>query len=104
MSRKRYIVEDIKPAKVIISELMGNSQWVRDGMTLGAILSVWEELVGSRLAKYLRPVELKKKRLLVQVPDSTWLNEVVFHKEEIIQKVNEYLKTESIEDIKFYIK
>ncbi|MCX7959191.1 MAG: DUF721 domain-containing protein [Deltaproteobacteria bacterium] len=103
-SRKRYNSEMVRPAQAVISELVGSSQWIKEGMTLGAILNIWEELVGPEAGKRLKPVELRKKRLLIQVPDSVWLNEIVFKKESIIKKINEYLKTEAVQDIKFYIK
>ncbi len=105
MAKKRYNTEkDIKPAQAIILEIAGKSQWVNDGIRLGEILCLWEEIVGKELGENTKPVELKKNKLLVRVPDSVWLNEIVFYRDAIIEKINNHFKTKVVEEIKFYIK
>lgn len=104
MTKKRFNNSKIEPVNTLISELLGSDRWVREGMTLGAIVNVWEDIVGEDQGRYLKPVELKNKKLLVQVPDSVWLNDVIFYKEKLIEKINEYMKSEVVEDIRFYIK
>jgi len=103
MTRKRYNTSIVKPAHSIISEVMGSNQWIKDGMTLGAILNHWEEVLGSNY-RSIKPVELRDGRLLVQVPDSVWLNDVQYHKDWIVSKLNEFLGAEIIKEIRFYIK
>lgn len=103
MSKKRYNSEELHSADMVVSELLGSSQWIKDGMTLGAIISIWDEILEERLSKNLKPVELKKKRLFIKVPNSVFLNDAVFYKSYIIDKINSYFKSEAIEDIKFYI-
>ncbi len=104
MVKKRYNTEAVRPAVTVISELVGSSQWIKEGMTLGAILNNWEKIVGLELGRNSRPVELRKKKLLVQVHDSVWLHNITFYKADMIKKINDYLRTEAVEDIKFYIK
>lgn len=104
MTKKRYNREDIIQAEDVISSIAEGSRWIKDGITLGAILSSWEDIVGEEFAQNLKPVELKNQKLLVRVPDSVWLNNVQFYREEMIKKINEYLKSEVVTDIKFYIK
>ena len=57
------------------------------------ILQVWKECVGETIAKYSTPVELKKNKLLISVENSVWRYELSSRKTEIIQKLNENLKS-----------
>jgi|WetSurMetagenome_2_1015567.scaffolds.fasta_scaffold23104_5 hypothetical protein len=55
------------------------------------ILEAWKECVGESIAKFSRPVELKKNKLLVRVEDAGWRFELSIKKNEIISKVNKIL-------------
>jgi|YelNatPaOPRAMG01_1025707.scaffolds.fasta_scaffold165629_2 predicted nucleic acid-binding Zn ribbon protein len=103
MTKKRYNISSVKPAYSIISEVMGSSPWIKDGMTLGAILNNWELIAGDN-HKSLKPVELKNGKLLIQVPDSVWLNDVQYYKEDLRTKINQFLGSEIVKELKFYIK
>ena len=51
----------------------------------------WPEVVGERLATRTRPEVLYRGRLKVVVANSTWLNELTFMREEIINRINEVM-------------
>ena len=57
------------------------------------ILQVWKECVGETIAKYSKPVEIRKNKLLISVENSVWRYELSSRKTEIIQKLNENLKS-----------
>lgn len=61
----------------------------------------WEDVVGEKIASVAVPVKNKKGVLLVKVSDSIWRFELTRRKAEIISKVNEHLKKNSIKDIVF---
>lgn len=64
---------------------------------------IWEQAVGSAIAKHARPSAFNGKLLLVEVSDSSWLHQLGFLKEELKEKINRALKQDSIEEIKFKI-
>ena len=57
------------------------------------ILRVWKECVGETIAKYSTPIEIRKNKLLISVENSVWRYELSSRKTEIIQKLNENLKS-----------
>lgn len=56
------------------------------------ILNVWEECVGKTIAKYSRPVELKKTKLLVSVENASWRYELSIKKTDIIASLNKKMR------------
>ncbi|MGB9600584.1 MAG: DUF721 domain-containing protein [Myxococcota bacterium] len=104
MVKKRYNSCEIKSAETVISELLGSSQWIKDGMILGAILNVWGELFGEGYLQKARPVEFKNGKLLVRVSDSVMLNDILFYKSSMIDKINSYMKSGVVKDIRFFVK
>ena len=64
---------------------------------------LWDRVVGETIAKNTRPAAFKGKLLLVEVSSSTWIHQLQFLKEEIIQKINAAFGKEMVEEIKFKI-
>lgn len=69
------------------------------------ILEVWKECVGETIAKFSKPIELRKNRLYVRVEDAGWRFELSIKRVEIISKLNAILnkedKKKSIKEIVF---
>lgn len=69
------------------------------------ILEVWKECVGETIAKFSRPVELKKNKLLVKVENAVWRFELAAKKPEILTRLNSLLykedKKKNIKEIVF---
>lgn len=64
--------------------------------------SFWEDLVGEKIARIAVPVSLKRGVLLIRVEDPVWRFELTTrNKNELIVKINETLKKNSIKDIVF---
>ena len=61
----------------------------------------WEEIVGEKIAKVAVPVSNKKGVLFVKVEDPVWRFELTREKSELIIKINESLKKNTIKDIIF---
>lgn len=59
------------------------------------ILDVWKECVGETIAKFSKPVELKRNRLFVRVENAVWRFELSSRKNEIITKLNSVLNKEA---------
>jgi predicted nucleic acid-binding Zn ribbon protein len=65
------------------------------------IFKVWDEVVGSAIARNAQPSWIKKGRLRVRVSDPIWLQELEFAGETIKQKLNEKLGRSAVERIEF---
>lgn len=65
------------------------------------ILNVWEECVGSSIAKFSEPVRIVKSKLYVKVENSVWRYELSVRKDEIIPRLNRSLNKKLIREIVF---
>jgi predicted nucleic acid-binding Zn ribbon protein len=67
------------------------------------VWKLWDRSVGEAIAKNTRPSAFKGKLLLVEVTSSAWIHELQFLKSDIINKLNNALGKELVEEIKFKI-
>ena len=70
---------------------------------LSRVWSLWESAVGDIIAKNTKPEAFKGKLLLVHVNSPPWMHHLQFLKKDIINKVNQALGKELVQDIKFKI-
>ncbi len=64
-------------------------------------LSLWPVVVGERLSQVTQPNHIENGKIFIKVDNALWRNEIIFYKEEIIQKMNEELGSRLVEDIIF---
>ena len=67
------------------------------------VCQIWDSVVGDVIAQNARPAAVKGRVLLVHVASSTWVHQLQFLKADIIEKLNQALNRQPIEDIKFKI-
>lgn len=65
-----------------------------------AILN-WEKVVGPKIASNARALKFYDSKLLVEVENPSWRNELVFVKEKIIKELNKSINSKVIKDIIF---
>lgn len=65
------------------------------------VLDLWSQIVGEQISKVTNAEILRDGKLFVSVKHSTWRNELVFLKNEIINKINKEMKSEVVKDIIF---
>ena len=70
---------------------------------LSRVWNLWESAVGDIIAKNTKPEAFKGKLLLVHVNSPPWMHHLQFLKKDIINKVNQALGKELVQDIKFKI-
>ena len=63
-------------------------------------LLLWPEIVGPAIADITKPQRVSNKILFVQVNNMTWRNELIYYKDEMIQKINTKMGEHIIEEIK----
>ncbi len=67
------------------------------------VFDFWNEVVGREIAEKTRPQLIRGKVLWVNVSDSVWMQQLHFQKMMLLEKINERLGTDSIEDIRFHL-
>jgi len=66
------------------------------------VLGAWGDIVGEQVARVSTAERIVGKRLFVHVSNSAWRHELHMQKKQIIHKVNRYIGTNIIDDIKFH--
>ncbi|NNF98455.1 MAG: DUF721 domain-containing protein [Desulfobacteraceae bacterium] len=93
---------DLTPLGDILDTVVSRYQRRPEGK-LSNIWDEWEGAVGRIIAENARPSAFKGDLLLVNVSNSTWLQQLRFLKQEMLQKLNDALGQESVRDIRFKI-
>ncbi|HZY10675.1 MAG TPA: DUF721 domain-containing protein [Bacteroidota bacterium] len=65
------------------------------------VLEKWQSFVGEQIAKVAQAERMDGGKLFVHVLNSTWRNELVFLKKELIEKINNGMNQEIVKDIIF---
>jgi predicted nucleic acid-binding Zn ribbon protein len=67
------------------------------------IIEIWESAVGAAIANDTRPWKIKGNELEVQVSSPSWLQQLSYMKNDIIQKLNDNLGEKVIQSIRFSV-
>ena len=62
-------------------------------------LHSWHEIVGEKISKVTEPERLSDGKIFVKVKNAAWRNELVFHKRDIIDKINRAVGSSVVKDI-----
>ena len=72
-------------------------------LELYALWEKWPEVVGPLTSQNARPAAIKGRLLLVNVSSAPWTQQLQYLKGELIEKLNQALGREAVEDIRFQI-
>jgi predicted nucleic acid-binding Zn ribbon protein len=65
------------------------------------LLHAWPGIVGEQIARVTTATALSDGKLFVSVTRSTWRNELIFLKKELIEKINAAMNSDIVKDIIF---
>jgi predicted nucleic acid-binding Zn ribbon protein len=65
------------------------------------VVNLWASIVGEQIARVAHAESIANGKLLVRVTKSTWRNELVFLKQELIARINGAMKQDIVKDIIF---
>lgn len=68
------------------------------------ILENWSNLVGEILADQAKPKAFKQNTLVVEVSHPTWMQEMHFFKEKILNKIHENFPEAKVKELRFTLK
>ncbi len=67
------------------------------------ILDLWERVVGKAVAERTEPIRVQNRVLQVKVDSSVWMQQLQFMKGLIIQKFQQQLRGNFLQDLRFFI-
>ena len=71
------------------------------GVAQNKALLVWDDVVGAKVSENTKPEKVEAGTLYIKASNSTWRQELVFKKEDILKKLNKKLGEKIIKEIKF---
>jgi predicted nucleic acid-binding Zn ribbon protein len=63
------------------------------------IFEAWERVVGEQIARNAQPVRLDARRLVINVKSAVWMQELALLREDIRQRINEWMGRELVQDL-----
>lgn len=73
-------------------EMFLNELGLDTGLYSVKLAAIWKESVGEAIAKFSKPVVIKRGKLFVSVENSVWRYELSMKKQEIIKAFNENIE------------
>jgi len=98
MSKKSHLTPS---ADVLQAVLANGKSRLGDGFTRWRLEQDWPKIVGETMASQTLPCALEHGVLYVWVKHSTWIQQLWFMRESMIEKVNQHLQRSLVQDIKF---
>ncbi|OGR08436.1 MAG: hypothetical protein A2511_13215 [Deltaproteobacteria bacterium RIFOXYD12_FULL_50_9] len=92
--------DNISSIAGVLAVLFKEKDWLRR-LGLHAVFLFWDELVGKSVAAHARPNLIRGRVLWVGVSDSVWMQQLHLQKMIFLEKINERLAGETLEDIRF---
>lgn len=77
-----------------------NLYGIDEAVNLHRATILWKEVVGPAIAQNSQALEVKGKTLFVKTRSSAWRNEIAFHKDEILNAINNKIGSNLITDIR----
>ncbi|MDI6807807.1 MAG: DUF721 domain-containing protein [Candidatus Eisenbacteria bacterium] len=62
-------------------------------------VSLWNTVVGERVAGRTKAVSFRDGKLIVEVTSSVWMKELTYLRQDILRKLNDTLGEESIKEV-----
>ncbi len=88
--------------KGVLPQIWASPAW-KKRLQAGEVLSRWEEIVGPAIARAARPKSFSKGRLIVEVEDSIWMNQLHFEEKRILSLLNAQAGEELFQEIRWVL-
>jgi len=70
-------------------------------MVESSIQQRWEEIMGEKIANHTIPGQIRYKKLYIHVDNPVWMHQLLFLKDEILNRVNCTIGREIINEVRF---
>ncbi len=61
----------------------------------------WGEIMGEKIANHTMPGQIRYKKLYIEVDNPVWMHQLLFLKDEILNRVNRSIGREIINEVRF---
>lgn len=102
MEKKRLPNKTFTPIGRVLESILDRCR-SNSGGGIMHLAHVWKKVVGPPITDNTRPFAVKGSLLLVHVSGSAWLHQLQFLKADLLEKLNQGLKNDRIEDIRFKV-
>lgn len=69
-----------------------------------SIFNHWEEIVGEGIDRRTKPEKISRDILYISVTNSTWANELSMMSGQLLQKINNYIGSDAIKELRFKVR
>jgi predicted nucleic acid-binding Zn ribbon protein len=69
-----------------------------------SIFNHWDEIVGEGIGSRTKPEKISRDTLYISVTNSTWANELRMMSAQLLFKINNFIGTEAIKELRFKVK
>lgn len=69
-----------------------------------SIFNHWEEIVGAGISSRTKPEKISRAILYISVTNSTWANELTMMSGQLLFKINNYIGSDVIKELRFKVK
>ena len=83
----------------LIDEVIESKGW-QNKLDETKVPQIWDEIVGEKLSKVIKVINVENGIIYVKTDSSTWNTEIRLRAEQIIEKVNSKIGKEIINEIK----
>ncbi len=92
-----------RPARSVRDVLPGvlKSLGLDERMDEARLLKDWSGVVGEAIFRHSRPRKIRGGRLLVEVENNVWMQEIRFHQGEILEKIQKMFPRLGLKGIRF---
>ena len=73
---------------------------IEDKVLDSRIINIWPIVVGKKIADVSKAEKITNRILYVKVKNSSWRNELIYYKKDIITKINKNIGKNVIDDIR----
>ncbi len=92
------------PKMIDISSVINNlskSLGFEQKMVESSLQKRWGEIMGEKIANHTIPGQIRYKKLYIEVDNPVWMHQLLFLKDEILNRVNRTIGREIINEVRF---
>ena len=78
-----------------------NKAGIENALKQESAVFLWKEVVGRKVSKAAKAEKVDKGTLIVKTDSAVWRQELQMQKEQLIEKINKKIGSESIKEIRF---
>ena len=93
-----------KPVEIgqLLTSVFANKQWLSK-LELHKVFEIWDRTVGREIGAVAQPSLIRGRVLWVRVADSVWMQQLHLQKILLLEKINDQLQNDKLNDIHFQL-